>query len=104
MVRLRLADNLKATISQRLLPRKGSNRRVVALEIMRSTLSIQECIREPEKTHEMKQYIEAGRDQYGMIGFDQHLSELYKAGLIELHVAKAAASNPSDFERALHFE
>lgn len=104
MVRLRLADNLKATISQRLLPRKGSNRRVVALEIMRSTLSIQECIREPDKTHEMKQYIEAGRDQYGMIGFDQHLSELYKAGLIELHVAKAAASNPSDFERALHFE
>ena len=104
MVRLRLADNMKASISQRLLPKKGSSSRVVALEIMRSTLSIQECIREPEKTGEMRQFIEGGRDQYGMIGFDQHLSELYKGGLVELHVAKAAATNPSDFERALHFE
>ena len=104
MVRLRLADNLRATVSQRLLPRKGSTKRAVALEIMRSTLSIQECIRDPMKTPEMKQFIETGRDQYGMIAFDQHLSALYKAGLIELHVAKAAASNPSDFERALNFE
>jgi len=104
MVRIRLADAIRATVSQRLLPRKGSNRRVVALEIMRITLSIRECIRDPEKTGEMKQFIEGGRDQYGMVAFDQHLSELYKAGQIELEVAKAAATNPSDFERALHFE
>ena len=104
MVRLRLADALKATISQRLLPKKGATTRVAALEIMRSTLSIQECIRLPEKTGEMKQFIETGRDQYGMIAFDQHLSMLYKADLIDIDVAKTAASNPSDFERALHFE
>jgi len=104
MVRIRLADAIRATVSQRLLPRKGSNRRVVALEIMRTTLSVRECIRDPEKTGEMKQFIESGRDQYGMVAFDQHLSELYKAGQIELEVAKAAATNPSDFERALHFE
>jgi hypothetical protein len=29
---------------------------------------------------------------------------LYKSGQITLDVAKAAASNPSDFERALSFE
>jgi len=104
MVRLRLADNLKASISQRLIPRKGSTKRVVALEIMRSTLSIQECIRDSAKTPEMKQFIEQGKDNYGMIAFDQHLSTLYKAGLIELHVAKASSTNPSDFERALNFE
>ena len=105
MVRLRLADSLRASVSQRLLPCKGSSsRRVVALEIMRTTLSVRECIRDPEKIGEMKQFIESGRDQYGMVGFDQHLSELYKAGQIELDVAKAAATNPSDFERALHFE
>ena len=104
MVRIRLADSLRAIISQRLLPRKDSGKRVVALEIMRTTLSVRECIREADKTEEMKQFIESGRDQYGMIGFDQHLTELYKAGMIEMEVAKAAASNPSDFERALHFE
>jgi hypothetical protein len=33
------------------------------------------------------------------------LSEfLYRKDIISLEVAKAAASNPSDFERALHFE
>lgn len=104
MVRIRLADALRATISQRLLPKKDAVHRVVALEIMRNTLSIQECIREQDKTPEMKQFIEKSRDQYGMISFDQHLSDLFKAGLIDLEVAKASASNPSDFERALHFE
>ena len=71
---------------------------------MRSTLSVQECIREAEKTPQMKEFIEKGTDQYGMQSFDQHLSSLYKTGVVDLEVAKAAASNPSDFERALHFE
>lgn len=104
MVRLRLAENLQATVSQRLLQKKEGKGRAVACEIMRRTLSIQDCIRDPEKTPEMKGFIEKSRDQYGMQSFDQHLSDLYKSGVVELEVAKAAATNPSDFERALHFD
>ncbi|HJL43758.1 MAG TPA: PilT/PilU family type 4a pilus ATPase [Myxococcales bacterium LLY-WYZ-16_1] len=100
-VRLRLADNLKATISQRLLRRSDGQGRVVAMEIMVSTLTAQEMIKDPGRTAELKDYIEKGRDMYGTQSFDQHLTDLYQQGVISLEVAKAAATNPADFERAL---
>ena len=103
-LRHRLAENLKGTISQRLLPKAQGKGRVVAAEIMVATEAIQEYITDPERTHEITDYLAKNRDVYGTQSFDQHLSELYKAGAITLDVAKAAASNPSDFERALSFE
>jgi len=102
-VRLRLADNLKGVISQRLLPRANGKGRTVAAEIMVATKTVQEHIKDPMATGQLKDVIERGRDEYQMQSFDQHLTELYRAGTISLEVAKAAASNPSDFERALNF-
>jgi twitching motility protein PilT len=103
-VRMRLSDNLKAIVSQRLLPHISGKGRVVAAEIMVSTEAIKEYITDPERTHEITDYLAKNRDVYGTQSFDQHLSELYRAGAVTLDVAKAAASNPSDFERALSFE
>jgi twitching motility protein PilT len=102
--RVRIAENLKATISQRLLPRKDGQGRVVAAEIMVSSLMIEDCIRDPEKTMMMKDVIARGRDDLGSQTFDQHLSELVRTDVVEMEVAKAASSNPSDFERAMSFE
>jgi twitching motility protein PilT len=102
-VRLRLSETLKGIVSQRLLPRADGAGRVVVPEIMVTTKTIQECIREPTKTGEITDVIEKSRDQYGMQSFDQELSRLYKAGVIDLEVAKSAASNIADFERALNF-
>jgi twitching motility protein PilT len=104
LVRLRLAEALKAIMSQRLLPRQDGKGRCLAVEICVNTLSIQECIKDAAKTSEMKEYIEKGYDQYGMQSFDQALTRLYKTGVVSLEVAKSAATNPADFERALHFE
>jgi twitching motility protein PilT len=39
-----------------------------------------------------------------MQSFEQHLSELVKAGVISVETARAAASNPADVERNLAFE
>ena len=103
-VRNRLADNLKATVSQRLLPRADGKGRAVALEIMVVTQTVQEYIRDPSRTDGIKDVIEKGRQQYGMQSFDQHLTDLYRANIITLQTAVQAATNPSDFERALHFE
>jgi twitching motility protein PilT len=103
-VRNRLADNLKATISQRLLPRVDGKGRVVAMEIMIVTQTVQEYIRDINRAEGLKDVIEKGRQQYGMQSFDQHLSELYRSNAIALQTAIHAATNPSDFERALHFE
>jgi twitching motility protein PilT len=101
--RLRLSENLQAIISQRLLRRADGSGRVVACEIMRQTKSTQECIADSSKTAMMKEFLEKGRDIYGMQTFDQHLTDLYKAGTIDLETAKAAATSAADFERNLHF-
>jgi twitching motility protein PilT len=103
-VRYRLADNLKATMSQRLLPRAGGKGRALAAEIMVVTKTIQEYIRDPDRTGGIKDAIEKGRSQYGMQSFDQHLTDLYRAGTITMETALEYASNPSDFQRALSFE
>jgi twitching motility protein PilT len=104
MVRLRLAENLKATISQRLLPRSDGEGMVVAVELMKVTGVIEECIKNPNETAKLKDYIEKGREQYSMVSFDQSLTDLYKGELITYDVAKRNATSPGDFERALHFE
>jgi twitching motility protein PilT len=101
--RLRLSETLIAVVSQRLLPRADETGRVVACEIMRQTKSIQECIEEPSKTAMIKDFIEKGRDIYGMQTFDMHLSELFTKNIITLETAKAAATSAADFERNLQF-
>ena len=101
-VRLRLAENLKATISQRLLRRADNQGRVVAMEIMISTLTVVEMIKDPHRTPEIKDYIERSREMYNTQSFDQHLIDLYQGGIITLETAKGAATNPADFERALY--
>ena len=101
-VRLRLAENLKATISQRLLRRSDGKGRVVAMEIMVSTLTAMELIKDPARTPEIKDYIERSREMYGTQSFDQHLIDLYQGGMITLEIARSAATNPADFERALY--
>jgi twitching motility protein PilT len=103
-VRVRLAETLRATISQRLLPRADGKGMALAMEIMVSTKSIEEYILDSDRTGQLKDVIEKGKTTYGMQSFDQHLSELYRMGLVKLEVARGAASNPADFERALNFE
>lgn len=102
--RIRIAESLKASISQRLLPKSDGQGRVVAAEIMVSNLSVVECIMDPEKTSMMKDVISRGFNEGASQTFDQHLTTLYKEGVITMDVARSAASNPSDFERALAFE
>lgn len=102
--RLRLSESLRAVISQRLLPRADGSGRVVAVEVMRNTATICECIADPDRTAEIRDYIAAGRSQYGMQTFDQHLMELYQSGALTLEVARGAATSPADFERNLQFQ
>ncbi|MCP4604113.1 MAG: PilT/PilU family type 4a pilus ATPase [Proteobacteria bacterium] len=103
MVRIRLAENLKATVSQRLLPRADGEGMVVAYELMKVTGTMEDAIKDADKTATLKDIIERGREQYGMISFDQCLTDLYKGELITFETAKRAATSPGDFERALHY-
>src|SRR3954463_12045750 len=98
VVRIRLAESLKAVISQRLLPRATGKGRAVAAEIMIVTPAIRDLILDGEKISEIKDLIEEGRETYGMQTFDQCLQDLVHKGEVTFEVAKAAASNPNDFE------
>jgi twitching motility protein PilT len=99
-IRGRLAENLRAVISQRLLPRQDGAGVLPAVETMLVTLSVAECIRDPAKTPQIRKLIEQGK-LHGMQSFDQHLVQLFRAQLISLEVAKSNASSPDDLERAV---
>jgi twitching motility protein PilT len=98
VVRIRLAESLKAVISQRLLPRATGKGRAVAAEIMIVTPAIRDLILDGQRFGEVKDFIEQGKEQYGMQTFDQCLQDLVMNGDVTFETAKAAASNPSDFE------
>ncbi len=103
-VRERLADNIQAIVSLRLLPNKKGTGRVPAVEIMRTTRSIREVIRDPNRAVEIHDLIEKGRADMQMQTFDQHLLDLYLANKIRLETASDAASNPRDFATKLALE
>ena len=96
VVRTRLAESLHAVVSQRLLPRRSGEGRVVAAEVMINTSTIRDLIAEG-RIAEIRDYIADGAP-YGMQTFDQHLTELVQGGVISFDTAKSAASNPADFE------
>ena len=101
VIRIRLAESLYAVISQRLLPTKTGKGRAVAAEIMINTPAIKDLILDGKNIAEIRDFIVEGREQYGMQSFDQCLADLVAAGTVTFETAKAAASNPSDFELKL---
>ena len=97
-IRLQLGAVLKAVISLRLMPRADGMGRVPAVEVMRVTPYIRECIENKDKTKYIREQIALGTSQYGMQTFDQSLFSLYKAGLITLEEALKRATNPDEFK------
>ena len=97
---MRLAESLQAVVSQRLLPRANGEGRVVACEVMIVTSMIRDLIIEGN-VGAIHDYIADGA-QYGMRTFDQHLTELVHNNEVTFDVAKAASTNPADFELGFH--
>jgi twitching motility protein PilT len=96
-IRLQLASVLKAIVSMRLVPRADKNGRVPAVEILRSTGYIRDCIENKDKTKLIREALAAGTSQYGMQTFDQSLYQLYQRDLITLDEALRRATNPDEF-------
>jgi len=97
-VRLQLAGILKAVISMRLLPRADGTGRVPAVEVLRTTGYIRDCIENKEKTKLIRDAIASGTSQYGMQTFDQSIYQLYSKELISLDEALRRATNPDEFK------
>ncbi|MEK7795600.1 MAG: type IV pilus twitching motility protein PilT [Candidatus Hydrogenedentota bacterium] len=95
-IRTQLGGNLKAVISQSLIPKKSGFGRVAAFEIMISTPGIQNLIRE-NKSYRITSAIQTGH-KYGMNLLDEHLLALYKKGIISYDAAFDKVQNREEFE------
>ncbi len=100
-IRQRLAEILVATVSLRLVKDKKGERIIPVIEVMRSTTTIQHCIKEGQ-LDEIEQHIEKGRAQYHMQSMDQHLIQLCQKDIITIDQAKRL-SHSMDLERKLTF-
>src|SRR6185503_6949793 len=88
-------------VSQRLLPRADGRGMIPAVEILINTPRIRDMISDSARTHEITDALKEGTHPYGMVSFDQSLTELVQRQLVTYEMAVAAASNPDDF--ALYF-
>ena len=89
-----LSLNLKAFVSQRLVPKRESKGRVAAIEIMLNSPLISDLIFKGE-VHAIKEVMAKSRE-IGMQTFDQSLFDLYEAGLISYEDALRNADSLND--------
>ena len=89
-----LSLNLKAFISQRLIPRREGKGRIASVEIMLNSPLISDLIFKGH-VHEIKEVMSKSRE-LGMQTFDQALFDLYEAGFIAYEDALRNADSLND--------
>jgi twitching motility protein PilT len=100
-VRMALAANLRAVVSQRLIPRRDGAGRIPAVEVMISTPTIREYILDADKVSLLHTLIGEGVTQYGMQTFDQSVLALLREGLITEEEALRNCNNPNELSLKL---
>jgi twitching motility protein PilT len=99
-IRIRLADSVRWIACQRLLPKVGGGR-VAAFEIMCTNLRVKDTILHGEAEGKtFYDIIEAGQP-FGMMTFDQSITELYQKGFITEETALSYASRKAIVGRAI---
>ena len=97
-VRLQLSFCLLCILSQRLLPRKGGGRRVLATELLFNNPAIGNLVREG-KTQNIYSVLET-QSRLGMHTMDSSVKKLYLAGTITREEARRWMKNPQMLEDA----
>ena len=97
-----LSLNLKAFVSQRLIPKKEGKGRVAAIEILLNSPLIQDLIFKGE-VHEIKEIMKRSRE-IGMQTFDQALFDLYEADMISYEDALRNADSLNDLRLKIKLE
>lgn len=99
-IRIRLADTVRWIACQRLLPKEGGGR-VAAFEIMGSNLRVKDTILNGESEGKTFYEIIEGSRPFGMMTFDQCISDHFKDNLISEDTAMSYASRKAVVGRAL---
>ncbi len=99
-IRIQLANNLMAVVSQQLLPRAGAPGRIPAIEVMIATPAIRNLVRE-NKTHQIPSMIQTS-GAHGMQSMDQNLRDLYMKGFVTFEDAMARAINIEELKKMIN--
>ncbi|GGX24338.1 MULTISPECIES: PilT/PilU family type 4a pilus ATPase [Undibacterium] len=94
-----LSLNLKAVISQRLVPLRGRKGRIAAIEIMLNSPLISDLIFKGD-VHEIKEIMKKS-EELGMITFDKSLFDLHEADLITYEDALRNADSVNELRLAI---
>ncbi len=97
-MRAKMAQNLRGVVSQRLLPHKSGQGRVVACEVLTISALSRELILDPLKGKELADLIKKGTVAEGMMSFDTSLLDLFKRNEIDEDTALRFASSPTDLK------
>lgn len=91
-VRATLAGVLKFVVSQRLVPRRDGEGRVVAVELLTGGMALWTLIRD-DKLYQLPSLLQRGR-AFGMIRIEDSLNELVSSGVISVETARMFADDP----------
>ncbi len=96
-IRVQLANNLVAVVTQQLLPKINGDGRAMAFEVMMATPAVRALIREG-KTYQLVSAIQTGAN-VGMVTMDNCLADMYKKRIISFDVGQSRAVDPKEFVR-----
>jgi twitching motility protein PilT len=99
-IRIRLADTIRWIACQRLMPKVGGGR-VAAFEIMGANLRVKDTVLHGESEGKTFYEIIEQSQPFGMMTFEQSISELFTNGLITEETAISYASRRAAVGRAL---
>jgi twitching motility protein PilT len=98
-VRASIAGALRAIVSQRLLPGANGTSVVAAVELLTGCLPLQQMIRD-DKLYQLPNLMQRGR-AFGMLRFDDSLTELVKTHRITIDTAIATTENKRELTATL---
>ena len=97
-IRVQLSQVLKTVVSQQLLPTLDGGI-APAFEIMHLNNAVRTMVRD-SRIHQIDQVIQTGSAE-GMIGMDDSILRLFKAGKVSAEVAMRFAMNPEQMQKKL---
>jgi twitching motility protein PilT len=96
-IRVQLAGSLQGVVAQQLLPRRDTEGRVPACEVLVVTPAVRNLVREG-KTHQLYSVMQSG-GQFGMMTMDAHLANLTRRGEVAFEIAKERCHSVEEFSR-----
>jgi len=100
-IRNRLARSFRYIVSQRLIPRKDGDGRVIAVEILRSTPRTRQYVENGDREGETLLDAMIAGQQEGMQHFDEQIANLIDSGVIDEEHGLAYATNPTELRARL---